>query len=231
MNRTILITGCSSGVGLEATRLLMDTFKVIGISRTPPPEDVLNTIDFVDIDLSRPFDEEILINRISDTSLFGIVHCAGVSKGSSIQEMDDSDWEYSLNVNLTSAMRLSRFGARHMIDGGRIVFISSPVAVVGAKKSSYSSSKAGLTGLMMSISRELGLRNILVNTILPGPMLTGMTKDWSSERQEKIAHETRLGRLCTPIEIGKMIEFLLSENCTYITASIIDMTAGSMYGH
>ena len=83
----------------------------------------------------------------------------------------------------------------------------------------------------MSVSRTLGKRQIQVNSILPGPMITGMTSDWSVEKRERIADETYLGRLCMPEEVAAVIRFLLSEECSYLTASVIDMTAGSMFGH
>jgi NAD(P)-dependent dehydrogenase (short-subunit alcohol dehydrogenase family) len=83
----------------------------------------------------------------------------------------------------------------------------------------------------MSVSRDLGKRNILVNTILPGPMMTGMTEDWSQEKIDRISKETRLNRLCEPIEVANVINFLLSNQSSFMTASIVDMTAGSLFGH
>jgi NAD(P)-dependent dehydrogenase (short-subunit alcohol dehydrogenase family) len=83
----------------------------------------------------------------------------------------------------------------------------------------------------MSVSRDLGKRNILVNTILPGPMMTGMTEDWSQEKIDRISKETRLNRLCEPMEVANVINFLLSNQSSFMTASIVDMTAGSLFGH
>jgi NAD(P)-dependent dehydrogenase (short-subunit alcohol dehydrogenase family) len=83
----------------------------------------------------------------------------------------------------------------------------------------------------MSVSRDLGRRNILVNTILPGPMMTGMTEDWSQEKIDRNSKETRLNRLCEPIEVANVINFLLSNQSSFMTASIVDLTAGSLFGH
>jgi NAD(P)-dependent dehydrogenase (short-subunit alcohol dehydrogenase family) len=83
----------------------------------------------------------------------------------------------------------------------------------------------------MSVSRDLGKRNILVNTILPGPMMTGMTEDWSQEKIDRISKETRLNRLCEPMEVANVINFLLSNQSSFMTASIVDLTAGSLFGH
>ena len=86
-----------------------------------------------------------------------------------VDTMTDEEWQFSMDVNLASAMRLSRFADRHMVPSGRLLFISSPVSIVGANKPSYSASKAGLHGLMVSVSRTLAQRQIQVNSILQDP--------------------------------------------------------------
>ena len=92
-------------------------------------------------------------------------------------------------------MRICQLADSQLMDGGRIVLVGSPVAFAGANKPSYAASKAALHGLTMSVSRQLGKRGICVNTVLPGPMITGMTSDWSDEKRSRIAQETRLNRL------------------------------------
>ena len=83
----------------------------------------------------------------------------------------------------------------------------------------------------MSVSRQLGKRGICVNTVLPGPMITGMTKDWSEEKRVRIAEETRLNRLAKPEDVAHVMVQMMGEKWSYMSASIIDMTCGSMYGH
>lgn len=232
MSNIVIVTGCSSGLGLATSiELVSEGYHVVGIDVQPSPQEASPLFEFHSLDLSGTIRNEEFQNIIQDRAIHALVCCAGVSKGAKLSELTDEDWAFSLQVNLTSVMQLCRSTTNHLVDGGRIVLIGSPVSIAGAKKPSYAASKAGLHGLTMSISRELGPRQILVNTILPGPMITGMTSDWSEKRRESIAQETRLARLCEPVEVARMIKFLLSKDCTYLTASMIDMTAGSLFGH
>ena len=233
MQRTVVVTGCSSGLGESVSHALLNSYDVLGVDINEPHASLIENegFGFLQLDLSQNTLEHALAQRMDGKRLYGIVHCAAVSHGGRLDTMTDEEWQFSMDVNLTSAMRLSRFADRHMVPSGRLLFISSPVSIVGANKPSYSASKAGLHGLMVSVSRTLAQRQIQVNSILPGPMITGMTDDWSTEKREGIARETHLGRLCKPEEVASMVRFLLSEECSYLTASVIDMTAGSMFGH
>lgn len=232
MDKCVVITGTSSGLGLETSiHLLEEGYTVIGIDINPQTGISHPRFESVTMDLSCVSLEQTVVEVLSERTLYAMIHCAGVSIGDKVSRLSDKDWSKSIEVNLTSAMRLCRLSSKHMIEGGRILLIGSPVGLVGANKPSYAASKAGLHALTMSVSREVGLRGILVNTILPGPMFSGMTSDWSQEKQNRIASETRIGRLCDPMEVAQLIGFLLSSQCSYMTASIIDMTAGSMFGH
>ncbi len=227
---TVIVTGTSSGLGLAtAKQLLSENYLVIGIDK------LTNSIQHknyhhLEIDLTQ-LDIEIIKHAITGKQWYSFIHCAGVSVGNKIGNLMIDDWNYSIEVNVTSAMRLCQLADKLMSDGGRIILVSSPVAFAGAKKPSYSASKAALHGLTMSVSRSLGARNICVNTILPGPMITGMTADWSEERRRSIATETRLNRLARPEDVSHVICRMLDNEWSYMSASIIDMTCGSMYGH
>jgi NAD(P)-dependent dehydrogenase (short-subunit alcohol dehydrogenase family) len=232
MAGVVIVTGCSSGLGLSTSvELVKEGYHVVGVDVQPSPQETSSTFEFHLLDLSGTLRDEDFSSIIQDRPIHALVCVAGISKGAKLSALTDEDWAHSLQVNLTSVMQLCRSSHDHIVDGGRIVLIGSPVGIAGAKKPSYAASKAGLHGLTMSISREFGPRQILVNTVLPGPMITGMTSDWSDERRESIAQETRLGRLCEPVEVARMIVFLLSKDCTFLTASLIDMTAGSLFGH
>jgi NAD(P)-dependent dehydrogenase (short-subunit alcohol dehydrogenase family) len=159
------------------------------------------------------------------------VNVAGISVGKSIVDMSDEDWDKMIEVNLTSPALLISKLQNSMMNGGRIVNVSSPVSVTGSNKPGYSASKAGMHGLTMSVAKNLGPRNILVNTVFPGPMITGMTQKWSQEKRDSIATESFLGRLTTPEEVANGIMFLLDPKTSGITGSVLDFTAGSMFTH
>jgi Dehydrogenases with different specificities (related to short-chain alcohol dehydrogenases) len=114
---------------------------------------------------------------------------------------------------------------------GSIINVGSPVGVVGARKPQYAASKAALHGLTMSCARAMGKDGVRVNLLLPGPTITRMTQDWSVQQRENVARGSALQRLCLPEEVAATIAFLLGDDSSYITASVVDMTAGSMLGH
>ena len=235
MPKTVIVTGSSSGLGMELCRELLqcEDYSVIGIdiSETTKLDEGLH---YLQADLSNRTNVNKLveeIGKLTHNSLYGIVNVAGISVGKSIVGMNDDDWDKMIEVNLTAPALLISKLQDSMMDGGRIVNVSSPVSVTGSNKPGYSASKAGMHGLTMSVAKNLGPRNILVNTVFPGPMITGMTQKWSQEKRDSIATESFLGRLTTPEEVARGIKFLLDPSTTGITGSVLDFTAGSMFTH
>tara|TARA_B100000700_G_C14816638_1_gene747827 strand:- start:41 stop:751 length:711 start_codon:yes stop_codon:yes gene_type:complete len=231
----VVVTGSSSGLGLEISKLLLESenHSVIGLDINKS-EIQSNDFHFIKSDLSNRTNVNKLveeIGKISENSLYGIVNVAGISVGKSIVGMNAEDWDKMIEVNLTAPALLISKLQDSMMDGGRIVNVSSPVSVTGSNKPGYSASKAGMHGLTMSVAKNLGPRNILVNTVFPGPMITGMTQKWSQEKRDSIATESFLGRLTTPEEVARGIKFLLDPSTTGITGSVLDFTAGSMFTH
>lgn len=226
----IVITGTSSGLGLAtAKHLLNNDFAVLGIDIQTAEIEHQN-YTHVEMNLAS-VDIEELLQKIAEDHWFGFIHCAGISRGGRLDTLSVEDWNLSLDVNVTSAMKICQLADSHMMDGGRIVLVGSPVGIAGANKPSYAASKAALHGLTMSVSRQLGKRGICVNTVLPGPMITGMTSDWSDEKRDRIAQETRLNRLAKPEDIAYVMVQMMAEKWSYMSASLVDLTCGSLYGH
>ena len=234
----VLVTGSSSGLGRALCNHLSESqnFNVIAVDIIESVK-LQDNLHFIQTDLS---DRES-INNLSDRVrqyiseingyLHAIVNVAGISLGKSIVGMDENDWDKMLQVNLTSPALLISTLQDIIVDGGRIVNVSSPVSVTGSNKPGYSASKAGMHGLTMSVAKNLGPRNILVNTVFPGPMITRMTQKWSQAKRDSIATESFLGRLTTSDEVANGIMFLLDPETTGMTGSILDFTAGSMFTH
>ena len=231
----VVVTGSSSGLGLQISKILSqsENYSVIGLD-VNETEIQSNNFHFIESDLSNRTSVDQLVEEIgnlSGHSLYGIVNVAGISVGKSIVGMNEEDWDKMIEVNLTAPALLISKLQDSMMDGGRIVNVSCPVSVTGSNKPGYSASKAGMHGLTMSVAKNLGPRNILVNTVFPGPMITGMTQKWSQDKRDSIATESFLGRLTTPEEVANGIRFLLDPSTTGITGSVLDFTAGSMYTH
>lgn len=237
--RTVIVTGAAGGMGRECCRYFCQLgWHVLAIDHNKQRLDSLSI--FTDIEVLCIELEDIklvaAVNKVLDgmPPLWGLVNLAGISKGDSIESLSEADWQMSFDVNVTAPFRLIQgvYNRMHQdSQGGSIINVSSPVGYIGARKPSYSASKAAMHGLTTSCARNLGQYNIRVNLLLPGTTITEMTSDWSAERQQSIADQSLLKRLCTPKEIAECIAFLLSEHSRYMTGSILDMTCGSMWGH
>lgn len=237
--RSVVITGAAGGMGRATCRHLADAgWRVIAVDHNAERLSALAAahtgIVPVHVDLaSEDLCPRVLGVLVGQPPVEGLVNMAGTSQGDLIDHLNDADWEMSFAVNVTPAMRLIRaltpqFRQRRQ---GSIVNVGSPVGLIGARKPSYAASKSALTGLTMSCARNLGGDNIRVNLLLPGPTITEMTGDWSPARREAIAEGSFLKRLCTPEEVADVVAFLVGPASRYMTGSIVDMTAGSMWGH
>lgn len=237
--RTFVVTGAAGGMGASTCLTLAQQGDcVLAVDHNAAALHTLAqsharitplAIDLAQDDLA----EQVLHQLSSLPAVAGLVNMAGISVGNVIEELNDADWEHSLAVNVTPAMRLTRALAQPLRarGGGSIVNVGSPVGHIGARKPSYAASKAALIGLTMSCARNLGPDNIRVNLLLPGTTITGMTQDWDEQRRAAVAQGNFLQRLCTPQEIANVVAFLLGDASSYVTGSVIDMTAGGMWGH
>lgn len=237
----VLVTGADGGIGSATCRVLLERgWRVAGVERSTG--DSALTRDnkshphyrTIQMDLRSPTMVEEIQEALAGVKvLHGLVNVAGISLGNSIEALTDKDWEESFAVNVSAPMKLSRGLAPMLAESGAgsIVNIGSPVGITGARKPSYAASKSALQGLTMSLARNLGPKNVRVNLVLPGTTITPMTEDWPQEKREAIAEENFLGRLFEPEETARVIAFLLSGDSSCITGSVLDLTAGALWGH
>jgi len=143
--------------------------------------------------------------------------------------MKDEEWDDVLATNLTSVFRLSRACLRGMTKArwGRIINISSVVGEMGnAGQSNYAATKAGVAGFARALAREIGSRNITVNTVAPGFIDTDMTHVLPEEQKQMLLNQIPLARLGKPEEIAAVVAFLASEPAGYITGETIHVNGG-----
>ena len=235
--QTIIVTGAAGGMGRQCCQYFAELgWHVLAIDHNQQrlANLITKNISILCIDLADPQLVQQVQQQLSYLPpVWGLVNLAGISQGSDIENLSEEDWQRSFDVNVTPAFKLIQAVSPLMKQqgGGSIINVTSPVGYIGARKPSYAASKAALHGLTVSCARNLGEYGIRVNLLLPGTTITEMTKDWSLERQQAIAQESLLKRLCKPQEIAECIAFLLSDHSRYMTGSILDMTCGSMWGH
>jgi 3-oxoacyl-[acyl-carrier protein] reductase len=158
-----------------------------------------------------------------------LVNNAGVTRDNVIMLMGADDFDTVINTNLRSTWLVSKAAVRSMMRKryGRIINISSISGVMGnAGQSNYSASKAGIIGLTKSLAREVAARNITVNAVAPGFVLTDLTSGLPEDLTKKLNENIPLGRWGTIEDVAHATAFLASDEAAYITGHILVVDGG-----
>lgn len=233
--RSVLVVGGSRGIGLEVARQMAGSGDRVAVTYRSgePPVGLLG----VQCDVTVPEDVERAFAAVEAEQgpAEVVVVNAGVTRDCLLLRMSEEDWAAVINTNLTGAYRCARRAVRSMIRarrGGRLVFISSAVALAGeAGQANYAASKAGLIGFARSLAREYGSRGITSNIVAPGLTETDMTAALSQERLKQIIDQVPLGRIAQPWEIASAVRFVASHEAGYITGAVIPVDGGVGLGH
>ncbi len=162
-----------------------------------------------------------------------LVNNAGITRDNLLMRMKDEEWDSIIETNLTAAARLTQKMLKGMMKArrGRIILIGSVVGSSGnAGQTNYAAAKAGLAGFARSLAREVGSRNITVNTVAPGFIDTDMTRELPDAMRTKLLEGIPLGRLGQPEEIAAAVSFLASPGAGYITGETLHVNGG-MFMH
>ena len=159
-----------------------------------------------------------------------LVNNAGIAGGNGpTWELDPDVWRRVIDVNLTGAFLTARAVVPHMLSSGygRIVNVSSIAGKEGNPNAShYSASKAGLIGLTKSLAKELATRNILVNCITPAAAKTDIFAQMKQEHLDYMLSRIPMGRFVEVDEIAGLICWLASEDCSFSTGAVFDISGG-----
>ncbi|GCE22360.1 SDR family oxidoreductase [Dictyobacter kobayashii] len=164
-----------------------------------------------------------------------LVNNAGVTRDNLLFKMTDDDWETVMNVHLRGAFLCSRAAQVHMVKQkyGRIISLSSTSALGNRGQSNYSTAKAGLQGLTRTLAIELGPFGITANAVAPGFIDTEMTRATArrmgfdpQERIEAASKAIPVRRVGQPRDVANVINFLASEEASYVSGQIIYVAGG-----
>jgi 3-oxoacyl-[acyl-carrier protein] reductase len=232
-----LVTGASRGIGRAiAERLADDGFFVVGTATSDAGADSIS--DYlgengkgIKLDVADVESIAEVIKTVNDE--FGaptvLVNNAGITRDNLLMRMKDDEWDDIINTNLTSIFRMSKAVLRGMMKAktGRIINISSVVGFTGnAGQANYAAAKAGMVGFAKSIAKEVGSRNITVNTVAPGFIDTDMTKELSDDIKNALLSSIPLSRLGEAKEIAHTVAFLASAGAGYITGETLHVNGG-----
>lgn len=236
-NKQVLITGSSRGIGKACALYLADNgYDIIlhcskNIERLKDLEVQIKSKGVncrsLAFDVSkRDETKEVLLKDIENYGVYyGIVLNAGIAKDNPMPILEEDEWDEVINTNLGAFYNVIKPLIMPLIQEkrGRIVVMSSISAQTGNRgQVNYSASKAGLIGATKALSREVAKRNITVNAIAPGIIETDMTQDL----QDEVIKQIPMKRTGKPKEVASLVDYLMSENSSYITGQVIAVNGG-----
>lgn len=241
MNKTVLITGSSRGIGADTARLFAKEGYNVVINYNSSEnsaealcDELLKTnSNVIAIKANVANENEVKDMFLKIKNTFGgvdvLVNNAGISKIGVINDFSESDWDNMFNVNVKGAFLCIKQAIPTMLSKGKgkIINLSSMWGISGAScEVCYSSTKAAIIGLTKSLAKELGPSNINVNCIAPGVIETEMNKSLSEEDMTILKEETPLMRIGQPSDVAKGILFLASDNSDFITGQVLSVDGG-----
>ncbi len=241
MNKTVLITGSSKGIGAatailfarkgynvvinyndsyESASLLCKSLVQNGYSVMAQKANVANRLEV-----------ELMVKETlyKFGSLDILVNNAGIAHQGLITETDEIDFDRIMDVNLKGVFNCCKSVIPSMVSrqSGKIINISSMWGQVGAScEVAYSAAKAGVIGLTKALAKELAPSGITVNAIAPGLIETNMNSNLSIEELSDFVSDIPLGRMGSADEIAAAIEFLASDKADYITGQVLGINGG-----
>lgn len=232
-----VVTGASRGIGRAIANSLADSgARVVGTATSQNGADAIsealadrNGQGAVLNVASRESIDEFVASLKEIGAPIILVNNAAVTRDNLMMRMKDEEWEQVIDTNLTGIFRLSKALLRGMMKAkeGRIVNVGSVVGFTGNPgQVNYCAAKAGVVGFSKAMAREVGSRNITVNTVAPGFIETDMTRDLPEEQRKAMLDDVALGRLGQPEDIAGAVRFLVSPEAAYITGETIHVNGG-----
>lgn len=237
--KIVLITGGGQGLGAETARAFHRAGARVGVTYFEEGQGSNRSVaealaaEFgglaIEGDVRQATSAEKAVARIVEE--FGgvdiLVNNAGILRDRSLAKMTFDDWQAVIDTNLSGVFTMCKACIPHMQKGGRIINIASIAAIVGFfGQSNYAAAKAGVIGLTKVLSRELGRKEITVNAVAPGVVLTQMGESIPEAVRAEMLKQIPLGRFGSPGDIASAILFLASPHANYITGQTLQVNGG-----
>ena len=235
MNKVAFITGASRGIGLSiANALNVNGYDVVGTARgvfefSPVNQD--SKMVAMQLDITSRDEVKNLPSVLKELDLMPsiVINNAGITADQLFLRMSDENWDNVIDTNLNGVFNITKAFIKHLVKSksGRVINISSVSGLMGNPgQVNYSSAKAALNGFTKSLAKEVGSRNITVNSIAPGFIDTDMTAFLSEEAKAEIIKNIPLQKLGDTNDISELVLYLASEKASYITGQTISVDGG-----
>ena len=235
-NKNVLITGASGGIGSELVKKFVSLeANVLGNGTKAEKLDQIKkkyqNIKVKRFDISEHSRIEEFIDNVS-LELEGLdilINNAGTNADNLSLRMKVEEWKKVVDVNLTSTFLLSKYAIKKMLKNkfGRVVNITSVVGHTGnLGQSNYAASKAGIIGMSKSLAIEYAKKNITVNCVSPGFIVSDMTTNIAEKVKLYLTSRIPMGKLGTGEDVSNCAAFLSSEQASYVTGETIHVNGG-----
>ena len=241
MNRTVIVTGASKGIGAATAILFAEQKYNVVINYNNSRESAMllqkslaengHSVIALKANVANRMEVDLLVKET--LYQFGhidvLINNAGISHQSLFTELSEFDWDKIMDVNLKGVFNGCQSVLPHMINrkSGTIINISSVWGLTGgACEVAYSASKAGVIGLTKALAKEVGPSGITVNCIAPGIIDTNMNANLPVEELNALVESTPAGRIGTTLEIAKAALFLASDGAEFITGQVLSPNGG-----
>ena len=235
-NKKVLITGATGGIGGSLVKKFLSlNAEVLGTGTNPEKLEKLkkeySKIKVKKFDISSHSEIEKFVDEASDelNGLDVLVNNAGINRDNLSLRMKEEEWQKVIDINLSSTFLLSKYAIKKMLksNSGRVINITSIVGHTGnIGQSNYAASKAGTIGMSKSLSIEYAKKNITINCVSPGFIVSDMTNSIPEKIKSILLSKIPMGKMGSGDDVSNCVAFLSSDEAAYITGETIHVNGG-----
>ena len=239
-NLNIILTGATGVIGSSILdKLVLGGSNIIATGTNEEKlkkiKNKYNNVNILKFDVSDHSRIEEFVedcSKILSNKIDILINNAGITQDNLSIRMKEEEWKKVIDVNLSSTFFMTKYVIKRMLKSrnGKIINVTSVVGHLGnIGQSNYAASKAGLIAMSKSLALEYGKKNIKVNCVSPGFIMSEMTEKISDEHTETLKSRISLNKFGNPEDVANTIAFLSSDLSDYITGETIHVNGGMYF--